>query len=65
MIVQDDENIESLPWYRYGMVWMIIMLPLTVVVAALITVGIAMQNAPTLTTNVGSNINTAPSQTEP
>lgn len=38
----------SLPWYRYGMVWMVILLPLTVVVASMITIAIAINNAPTI-----------------
>jgi hypothetical protein len=65
MIMQDDENIESLPWYRYGMVWMIIMLPLTVVVAALFTVGIAMQNAPILNNHTVDKVSTVPLKRAP
>jgi len=34
------------PWYRFGMVWMIIALPLAVVVASLVTVSIAFDSAP-------------------
>ena len=40
----DDRSAD--PWYRFGMVWMIIALPLIVVVASLITVSIAFKNAP-------------------
>jgi len=36
----------SLPWYRYGMVWMVILLPLIVVVASIITMAIAIKHAP-------------------
>ena len=36
----------SLPWYRYGMVWMVIALPLIVVVASMITMSIAFKNSP-------------------
>ena len=34
------------PWYRIGMVWLMIGLPLIVVVASMVTVVIAHQNAP-------------------
>ncbi len=33
-------------WYRFGMVWMMIALPLIAVVASLTTVAIAYKNAP-------------------
>ena len=36
----------SLPWYRYGMVWMVIALPLIVVIASLVTISIAFSNSP-------------------
>lgn len=36
----------SLPWYRVGMVWLMIGLPTVVVIASLITVVIAYKNAP-------------------
>lgn len=36
------------PWYRVGMVWLMITLPLIVVLASLLTVAIAYQNAPNL-----------------
>lgn len=39
----------ELPWYRYGMVWMVILLPLMVVLASSYTVYIAHQNAPDIT----------------
>ena len=44
-MVQDAQEIE-LPWYRYGMVWMVILLPLLVVVASSFTIYIAYDNAP-------------------
>jgi hypothetical protein len=65
MITQDDKNIESLPWYRYGMVWLIIMLPATVVVAALFTVAIAMQNAPILNNHSVNKLSAEPAKIEP
>ena len=37
------------PWYRVGMVWLMIGLPAIVVVASLITVVIAHQHAPEIT----------------
>ena len=36
----------SLPWYHYGMVWMVIALPLIVVVASMVTISIAFNNSP-------------------
>ncbi|GHA17437.1 hypothetical protein GCM10008090_28910 [Arenicella chitinivorans] len=36
------------PWYQYMMVWLVIALPLIVVVASMVTVTIAHQNAPQL-----------------
>lgn len=44
-MVQNTQEIE-LPWYRYGMVWMVILLPLMVVVASSVTIYIAYDNAP-------------------
>ncbi len=44
-IVQNTQEIE-LPWYRYGMVWMVILLPLLVVAASSVTIYIAYDNAP-------------------
>ncbi len=43
-----DDQPEILPWFRYGMVWMVILLPLLVVVASLITVVIAHNHAPVI-----------------
>ena len=42
------ETANTLPWYRYAMVWMVILLPLAVVVASMITIVIAHQNAPVI-----------------
>lgn len=39
------EEVE-LPWYRYAMVWMVILLPMLVVVASSFTIYIAYDNAP-------------------
>jgi hypothetical protein len=41
---------QSPPWYRISMVWLMIGLPATVVVASLFTAVIAYQNAPEVTT---------------
>lgn len=41
-------NHQNLPWYRYGMVWMVIALPLAVVVASLFTISIAVDSAPVI-----------------
>lgn len=43
---------ELVPWYRVGMVWLMIGLPAFVVVASLFTVVIAHQNAPELTVKI-------------
>jgi len=43
-----EDKTESLPWYRYPMVWMIILLPLIAVVASIATFIIASDNAPLL-----------------
>ena len=37
---------DNQPWYRIGMVWLMIGLPFVVVVASLATVVIAYQNSP-------------------
>jgi len=34
------------PWYRVGMVWLVIALPLIVVVACMITINIAIKHSP-------------------
>ena len=41
---------KSPPWYKVGMVWVMIGLPAIVVVAALCTAVIAHKNAPEITT---------------
>lgn len=50
MDIAQQSHEPSLPWYRYGMVWMVILLPLMVVAASTVTVYIAHQNAPVITT---------------
>lgn len=40
----------SEPWYRYSQVWLLILLPMSVVVASIITIVIAFQNAPDVMT---------------
>ena len=42
---------ESLPWYRVGMVWLVILLPLTVVIASMFTIALAHKHAPDLIIN--------------
>ena len=44
-MLQNSQEIE-LPWYRYGMVWMVILLPMLVVLASSVTIYIAYSNAP-------------------
>lgn len=41
-----QKNYKNLPWYKYPWLWFVISLPATAVVAGLITVYIAQQNAP-------------------
>ena len=36
----------SLPWYRYGIVWLVVILPLIAVAASVTTLFIAHENAP-------------------
>jgi uncharacterized protein len=43
--MKHDEVKKSLPWYRYGHVWMVIAGPAIVVVAALATGYVAMRGA--------------------
>ena len=45
---QTQAQSESTPWYRYPMVWFVIMLPMSVVIASFITIAIAFDNAPQL-----------------
>lgn len=44
-----NQTVQSPPWYRVGMVWLMIGLPAIVVVAAVCTAVIAYQNAPEIT----------------
>lgn len=41
-------TIQSLPWYRYGIVWLVVILPLIAVAASITTLYIAHQNAPVM-----------------
>jgi hypothetical protein len=43
---QDDNKYKNLPWYKYPWVWFMISLPASAVVAGLLTLYIAQQNAP-------------------
>ena len=43
--MKHEETRKSLPWYRYGHVWLVIAGPAIVVVAAVATGYIAMRNA--------------------
>ena len=43
---QDDKKYKNLPWYKYPWVWFMISLPASAVVAGLLTLYIAQQNAP-------------------
>lgn len=45
--VESDDT----PWYKIGMVWLMIGLPATVVIASIITLVIAHQNAPLVLSN--------------
>jgi hypothetical protein len=52
MIPQNREkNMPGQPWYRYPMVWMIILLPMIAVVASIATLIVASKNAPLLLNN--------------
>lgn len=41
----DDDTPESTPWWRIGMVWLVLGGPALVVVASFITLGIAVEGA--------------------
>lgn len=61
-----DDQVDVRPWFRYGMVWMVILLPLIVVIASLITVVIAHSNAPVLVDrSPGTAVERADSQGRP
>ena len=49
-----SSNIKSVPWYKIGMVWVMIGLPFSVVVASMVTMVIAYQNAPIVITDTAS-----------
>lgn len=46
---QLTSNPTTLPWYRYGMVWIVILLPVSVVIASMFTIAVAFKNAPIIT----------------
>lgn len=48
MSKQQQTEEQSLPWYRYPIVWMAFMLPVIVVVASIITIVIAHKNPPVM-----------------
>lgn len=50
-----SSNIISPPWYKVGMVWIMIGLPFSVVVASMVTLVIAHQNAPIIVSDTASN----------
>jgi uncharacterized protein len=47
-----SSNPPALPWWRYGMVWLVISGPLVVVVAATITAVIAVRGADPVITDI-------------
>ncbi len=47
----DQKDLENQPWYRNPMVWMVIALPMTAVVAGIITLFIAMNTEDSLVTD--------------
>jgi hypothetical protein len=50
-----SSKINSPPWYKVGMVWVMIGLPFSVVVASMVTLVIAHQNAPIIITDTTNN----------
>jgi hypothetical protein len=50
MNINNQPEHQPAPWYRIGMVWLMIGLPAVVVIASLVTVIIAHQHAPEITT---------------
>ena len=46
--MNDQQSKQQDIWFRNPMVWFIILLPLTVVIASIITIGIAHKHAPTI-----------------
>lgn len=55
MSINDQTKQKSPPWYKVGMVWLMLGLPAVVVVAALCTAVIAYQNAPEITIQSNSH----------
>lgn len=53
--IQPSSNSIGLPWYRYAMVWIAILLPACVVVASIFTMVIAFKNAPMIVYQVSPN----------
>ncbi|MGB1011250.1 MAG: hypothetical protein ACPGVP_16120 [Thiolinea sp.] len=45
----------NLPWYRYSIVWLVIILPMIAVAASITTLYIAHQNAPEISTSAERN----------
>ena len=43
-----ETHAKTKPWYCYAIVWMVFMLPASVVVASMITIAIAYKHAPVL-----------------
>ena len=41
-----ESTTHQLPWYRYGIVWLVVILPLIAVAARLTTLYIAIDNQP-------------------
>lgn len=61
---QSDQSIgKQSYWYHYGWLWFVIALPITVVIAAIITVAIAFHHAPRLLP-IESEISTTNPQNE-
>jgi len=43
---KSDTSTQKLPWYRYGIVWLVVILPLIAVAASITTLFIAIENQP-------------------
>lgn len=48
MVNKTHANIKRLPWYKYPMVWMVILLPALVILASTVTIYIAFAHSPTM-----------------
>jgi hypothetical protein len=46
-----QKNTDTKPWYKQFWPWFLIALPGSVVIASMLTIGIAIENAPTITQN--------------